>query len=229
MKRVRDLVRSHTKDTVNVARNQDLVSLGTYSSCLTSGQSFDSAPELSGLLSLSSDVCLVNRIQFRGRLLLHSDLMTSSADRFSTQVRKLLVWFHKPLMVASDSGTLPPITEVLVSDTIQSQFFTEAANAGRYEVLYDRVFDLGENSYDAAGNVRLVGQNVQYYDVDVPVGLPINFVLPPTIDNLGGHYGALSAAGRVSSGLCVLYTQVLTCDPSVEIYDYCTTRINYTG
>lgn len=229
MKRVRALIQSHTKDTDGVDRNLDLVSTGTFSSCLTSGQDFLTAPEFSGLLALSADGCSINRIQFRGRLILHAAPNLLGADLFSTQVRKLLVWFHKPLLAASDSAGLPPITEVLVSDTIQSLFVTESANAGRFEVLYDRVWDLGENSISPDGTLRLVGKSLQYYDVDISVDLPIDFVAPSTPGFLGGHYDSSVTSGRVSSGLLVLYTQVFAPTTSVKIYDACTTRINYTG
>jgi len=227
MKRVRAVIKAHTKDTALVTRNLDAVSSSVVASCLTSGQNFLSAPEASGLLQVSSDSCTINRIQFKGRLLL-PPLPTTLDQVFPTYVRKLLVWFHKPLLAADDNATLPPITEVLRQNSIDSLFISDSANGGRFEVLYDHLWDLGINSSNTNTTTNLLGKPIQYYDVDIPCDLQLSFVAPPTASIPGGHYDSTESAGRVSTGLLVLYTQVVT-TTAATVDDHMTSIINYTG
>jgi len=229
-KQVRALIAAKKRDAADVTRSTASLTVTTLA-CATSSTNFATAASGTGLLDMDGDECMVNSIRLKGALQNPATLDLDPASNVDTVIRKLVVWFNKPLLVASAAGTLPPITEVLISDTIDSLPVTAAANGGRFVILSDRKWNLGINSYQATtavGHARVQGKTLQYYDYTVKVGKMIKFKTPAQSGSAaGGHYDTDVAAGQVDRGLIVIYTQVLNSGNNPQDTGY--TRLNYTG
>lgn len=230
-RQVRSLIASKKRDTADVTRNIPALTT-TNISLLTSSTDFATAASGTGLLDMDGDECLINSVRIKGRLTNEANLDVDPTGDFDVTVRKLVVWFKKPLLVASAAGTLPPITEVLIADSINSLFVTDAANGGRFRVLSDKKWNLGTNTFQAStavGHARNGGRTSIFYDYVVKVNKQCKFAAPSQSgSNAGGHYDSDVSAGRLDAGLLVLYTQVqvgLTSTP-VQLE---ATRLNYTG
>lgn len=229
---VRALIAAKKRDAADVTRSTASLTATTIS-CLTSSTDFATAASGTGLLDMDGDECQINSVRMKGRLDIPAVLDLDPAGDFDAVVRKLVVWFNKPLLVASAAGTLPPITEVLVADTIESLPVTDAANGGRFVILSDRKWNLGNNTYQAVtavGHARVSGKNNQFYDYTVNVNKRIKFVapsVPGAAAGSGGHYDSDVNNGRVDRGLLVCYTQVS--NNAQTVVDTMVTRLNYTG
>lgn len=229
-RQVRALVASKKRDAADVTRNTATLTVTTIS-CLTSSADFTLAGSSTGLLDMDGDECLINSIRIKGGLSNPASLVLDQVGITDTMVRFLVVWFNKPLLVASAAGTLPPITEVLVGDTIVSLPVTAAANGGRFVILSDRTFNIGTNAHQAVtavGYARDSGRSRHVFDYTVKVDKRIKFAAPSASGaaTSGGHYDSDVAAGRVDRGLLVLYVQSAgSSSASVTMY----TRLNYTG
>lgn len=229
-RQVKALIQSKKRDAADVTRTTAGQSSTTLA-CLTSSTNFATAASGTGLLDFDGDQCMINSVRLKGFFSLPAVLDLDPVGNFDTTVRKLVVWFYKPLLVASAAGTLPSITEVLVTDAIESLPVTAAANGGRFVILSDKKWNLGTNTYQAAtavGHSRCTGKSSQFYDYTVDVAKQCKFAAPSVSGAGGGHYDSDVAAGRVDRGLLVCYTQVNVTGSLVPT-DTCVTRLNYTG
>lgn len=229
-RQVRALIQSKKRDAVDVDRDSTPWSATTIS-CLTSTTNFATAASGTGVLDLDGDSCLINSVRFKGFMENAAALDLDPVGNTDVLVRQIVVWFFKPLLVASAAGTLPPITEVLVADDIASLYVTDAANAGRFVKLSDKTWDLGNNSYQAVtavGHSRVSGRNCQLFDYVVKVNKTCHFAAVGQSGTPSGHYDSDVANGRIDRGLLCVYTMVrqvgtVTCNIN------CATRLNYTG
>jgi len=227
---VRALIASKKRETTDVSRPQNLVGT-TVLQCLTSSTNGATAASGTGLLDMDGDECLINSVRLRGVLTNAATLDLDPVGNADVIVRKLVVWFRKPLLVPSAAGTLPPITEVLVADTIESLPVTDAANGGRFVILSDRRWNLGTNTYQAAtavGHARVQGKTVQHYDYTVKVGKKTKFKATAQSGTPAGHYDSDVSAGQVDAGLLVMYVQSVTTGGQIGT-NLESTRLNYTG
>lgn len=226
-RQVRSLIASKKKDAADVDRSQTITN--TTVSCLTSSTNFAVAATGSGLLDCDADSVLINNVRIKGLLSNPATLDLDPLSNLDVCVRKLVVWYYKPLAVASAAGTLPAITECLSLDTIGSLYTPANQNAGRFVILSDRKWNLGSNTHQAVtavGHARVSGRNMQYYDYLVPVNKVTKFSTPSVSGTAGGHYDSDSNVGRVTQGLLVLYTQTSITGLAADAGG---TRLNYTG
>lgn len=231
-KQLRALIASKKREAADVGRSVS-GSAATRISCLTSSTAENTAASGTGLLDMDGDSCLINYVRLKGNLYNGAVLDVDPATARDVQVRKIVVWFNKPLLVASAAGTLPPITEVLITDAIDSLYVTAAANGGRFTVLSDRKWNLGTNTYQSAssgGHARVSGHNSYSYDYIVKVGKMCKFAASSVAGGAtaGGHYDSDVAAGRIDKGLLMMYTIMTAVSPSVYDENQ-NTRLNYTG
>lgn len=230
-RQVKALIASKKRDAADVTRTT-AGQAATTIACLSSTTDFATAASGTGLFDMDGDSVLVNNVRLKGVLTLPAVLDLDPVGDVDTVVRKLVVWFYKPLLVASAAGTLPPITEVLVADTINSLPVTAAANGGRFVILSDKKWNLGTNTYQAVtavGHARLSGRTTQFYDYTVPVGKQAKFAVPTVSGTPAGHYDSDVGPGRIDRGLLVCYTQVAGIVGGQVPTDASTTRLNYTG
>lgn len=230
-RQVRALIASKKRDAADVDRTV-AGQTTTIIQCLSSSTLSATAASGTGLLDMDGDECHINSVRMKGVLSHPATLDLDPLGNADVLYRKLIVWYKKPLLVASAAGTLPPITEVLVSDTIQSLPVTDAANGGRFVILSDRKWNMGSNTYQAAtalGHARSTGKTSQAYDYFVKVDKRVKFAAnAQSGSNAGGHYDSDVAAGRVDAGLLVCYTQCTVSGPQT-VTDSGFTRLNYTG
>lgn len=228
---VRALIASKKRDAADVARATTGQTTTTLA-CLTSSDAYATAASGTGLLDIDGDECQINHVRIKGRLNNNALLVLDPSGLYDIVVRKLLVWFYKPLLVASAAGTLPPITEVLISDSVTSLPVTDAANGGRFKVLSDKKWNMGSNTFQAAtavGHSRVSGRSLQFYDYTVKIDKRCKFAANSLSGTAaGGHYDSDVAPGRIDRGLLVMYTQVFLSGTQV-ITDNGFTRLNYTG
>jgi len=233
VKQVKGLLAAKTRDAADVnlgitAYQQVLVPI-----CVTSSSGINAAPYGSGLLQTDADEVLLNSVRIRGLFSLPAVLVLDPTAHFSAKVRRLFVWFIKPLQVATAAGAnLPPLTEVLVATSIEGMHIADATNGGRFVVLSDRTWDLGANTFQsvlAEGSARVNGRIGIVYDYTVKIGRKTAFKAPSTPGaGAGGHYDSANATGQTSTGLLMMYT-LYTCPNPTSITDTYTRRLNYTG
>jgi len=230
-RQVRALIAAKKRDAADISRVSAPLTATTLS-CLTSSTDFSTAASGTGILDADGDECMINNVRISGRLTNNAALDLDPLGNFDTIIRKIVVWFYKPLTVASAAGTLPPITEVLVSDTVSSLPVSDATNGGRFKILSDRKWNLGTNTYQAitaVGHAAVNGKTNQSFDYFVKVNKKVKYVSPAQSGTAaGGHYDSDVNAGRVSGGLLVLYT-VYSKPNSADVDDSTITRLNYTG
>jgi len=230
VRQLKALVASKKKEAADVQRD-NAAQTGTSICCLTSSTADATAASGTGLLDLDGDECLINSVHIKGSVDNQALLDLDPAGDADNFVRMLVVWFNKPLLVASAAGTLPPITEVLVTDSILSQFVTPAANGGRFTVLSDKIWNVGNNTYQsaiAAGHARTSGKNKHILDYTVKVNKMCKFAAPSVSGTPAGHYDSDVAPGRIDKGLLILYKMVLQAGSST-LGTVINTRLNYTG
>lgn len=230
-KQIRALIAAKKKDAQDVSRDRSAATT-TASTCLTSGTGF-SGTAMAGLLAADADEVLINTVRLRGYHECPATLDVNTDANRDTFVRQLIVWFYKPLRVADASATLPPITEVLVSDELHSLPVGSASNGGRFVILSDRMWNLGTNTYQAitaAGAAINTGKSKQYFDYTVKVGKTVKFVQPSASPGTpGGHYDVNTLNGQVDRGLLVMYSQVFPGATIATVTTVQDTRLNYTG
>lgn len=231
-KQVRALIAAKKRDAYDVDRDRAAFTT-TASTCLTHAEAFTGvAPAIAAqcLLSADADEVMINNVRIKGYHELPAAIDVNTDANRDGFIRQIVVWFYKPLLVASSAGTLPPITEVLVTDEIHSLPVTAAANGGRFVVLSDKQWNMGVNTYQATTAVGFAintGRSKQYFDYTVKVGKTVKFKESSTSAAPGGHYDSDVAYGQVDRGLLVMYSQVVYYNqaPSTVM----TTRLNYTG
>lgn len=229
---IRALIASKKKETADkvvTLTNMTATSI----SCPHSSTSVDTAASGTGLYDCDADEILVNHIRIKGTCSNTALLDVDPTGLSDVVLRKLVVWFNKPLVAPAAAGTLPAITEVLLTDVIGSMPVTDAANGGRFKILSDKLFYLGTNTFQAAtavGHARVNGKNQYFYDYTVEIGKRTKFAAPSNSGTLlGGHYDSDVAGGRVDKGLIVIYTQQSGGASGGTLNDSMNTRINYTG
>jgi len=231
LRQVKALVAGKKKDAADVARNTTTQTATTIS-CLTSSTNFATAASGTGLLDMDGDSALINSVRVRGTI---SNLATVDLDptgNNDVNYRMILVWFNKPLLVASAAGTLPPITEVLVTDDAKSLVVTANANAGRFQILSDKTYNIGTNTFASTGGLasRVQGNNNRTLDHTFKVGKTCHFAAPSVSGTPAGHYDSDVAPGRIDKGLLVLYTLIDTkIIAAADINLTLNSRLNYTG
>jgi len=228
LKQVKALVASKKRDGADVIRDTASQSVTTIS-CLTSSTAFATAASGTGLLDMTGDEGLINSVRIKGNVRCGAAADGSPAGNFPNRIRLLTVWFNKPLLVASAAGTLPPVTEVLVTDHIDSLPVTAASNGGRFVILSDRMYVVGMNITETTTfNSQIAGPCIQPFDYTVKVGKMCKFKAPSDAGaTAGGHYDSDVSAGQVDRGLLIQYRLVEIGSGSMSILS--TTRINYTG
>jgi len=229
-RQLKGLIAAKHRDGADVARISVALT-ATRAACLTSSTAFDTAASGTGLLDMDGDEALINSVRLCGIIANNAGLVLNQINVVDTLVRYLVVWFNKPLRVADANGTLPPITEVLMTDAISSLPVNAASNGGRFVILSDRLFNMGINLHQATtadGYVRNSGSSLQKYDYTVKVDKRVKFVANASAGaSAGGTYDSDITAGRVSSGLLVLYIQTVYYGAGCDLS--CHTRLNYTG
>jgi len=151
LRQVKALVAGKKKDAADVVRST-VNQTATTISCLTSSTDFATAASGTGLLDMDGDSALINTVRILQRIQLTCIEDLTPVGLSDAQYRTIIVWFYKPLLVASAAGTLPPITEVLVSDNLISLVVQDTANAGRFKILYDQTDKLGTNTVAVAAS-----------------------------------------------------------------------------
>lgn len=229
LKQVKGLLSSRTRDALDQIRTLS-TGVTTTAVCLTSSTSVSAAANGSGLLACDADEVMVNSVRLKGLLENRAVIDADPVANFNPIVRKIIVWFYKPRTQPSAGGTLPPVTEVLLADTIQSAYLQSVQNGGSFTVLSDRYWNLGENTYTTVGTgMRVAGANRKLYDYTVKIGKKCKFVRPSDeTTNPGGHYSTTSNNGQVSRGLLVLYS-LYTMSGSTQLDESYLSRLNYTG
>jgi len=229
-RQIKALVHGKTKDAADVARNT-ADHLATTSSCLTSSTDFSTAASGTGLLDMDGDEALINHITVSQTFDLQNEVLLDPTSTGVEVVRTLIVWFYKPLLVASAAGTLPPITEVLVTDNHASLYVPDTQNSGRFQVLYDKTDILGNNTVTVAAtgsNPRLNGKIAVRRIFKVPVNKRCHFRSAGVSGTPSGHYDSDVSNGQIDRGLLVMYT--ISADQSNgRLLVANSTRLNYTG
>lgn len=231
-KQMRALVAAKKRDAADITRFNAANLAATTASCLTSSDLTASATSGSGILAMEGDECHINHIHMKGYFSLPATLELDPSGNTDVIVRRIVVWFNKPLYVADANGLLPPITEVLQSDSVNSMYVTDAANGGRFKVLSDRKWNLGQNTFQAVtaigGHALHSGRTYQTFDYKVKVGKRVKFVSPSNAAYPGGHYDSDYTAGRIDKGLIICYTLAVNNTNCVPVHGL-VTRLNYTG
>lgn len=231
VRQVKALIASKKKDAADVARNTTTAAPGvTTSACLTSSTAYSTAASGTGLLDMDGDECLINSVHIKGRLICQNATDADPVGGLDNLVRKILVWYNKPLLVASAAGTLPPITEVLITDDIASLRVTSNANGGRFTVLSDKTWTLGMNLGGVGATIAYAAVGAaatnKMVDYRVKINKTTKFAVPSVSGTPAGHYDSDIGPGRIDRGLLVMYT--LYSNNQVLI-DNTVTRLNYTG
>lgn len=232
-KQIRALIAAKKRDAADVSLDRSAFST-TASGCLTANGGMSGAAAYNqGILACDADEVLLNSVRLKGYHELPALLDVNPDGNRDSYVRLLLVWFYKPLLVASPGGTLPPITEVLVTDELHALPVTSAANGGRFVVLSDRMWNLGTNTYQsttAVGSAINTGKSKQYFDYTVKVGKTVKYKDASTPTGaIGGHYSTTITGGQVDRGLLVLYSQVFIGATNAQVNTVMDSRLNYTG
>lgn len=230
VRQLKALVASKKKDAADVIRTTNAMA-ATSIACLTSTTNYAVAPSGTGLIDMDGDECLINSVRIKGILENACIIKLDPTGHLDARIRKLVVWFNKPLLVASAAGTLPPITEVLLTDDINSLPVTAAANGGRFVILSNKYWNLGTNTVasNAGLAARIRGQSATHVDYTVKVNKMCKFKIPTVSGTPAGHYDSDIGPGQVDKGLLVCYTQIGGTAGGFTINDNVTTRLNYTG
>jgi len=236
---VRRLIAGKKKDAADVTRDQSSA-LTTRLHCLSSSTSNGTAASGTGIIATDSDRATINHVDIRGSFTLAPVICTTAqaaALKGGFRARFIVVWFYKPLLDASAAGTIPPITEVLVTDTLDSMYVQDAANAGRFTVLSDKTFNMGRSlllSDSSLGQQGHLPASTVPFKYRVKVNKQMLFRAPANDANPGGHYDSDVTNGQITKGMLVLYSNfeqegvVAGSDAAAVNYNLIT-RLNYTA
>lgn len=233
LSQVKALLASKQRDATDVARNNAALAGATTVSCLTSTTDFATAVSGTGLIEADCDEAHLNHVRIKGQLINSALLDVDPSSGADSYIRVMVVQFNKPLLVASAAGTLPPITEVLVTDALTSLPVTDAANGGRFKILSNKLFNMGTNTFaatTAVGSARVSGVNNRFIDYTVKINKQCKFKSPTLSGgtSAGGHYDSDVPAGQVDNGLIVMYVQS-TAAGFGTLGMTLNTRLNYTA
>jgi len=228
-RQIKALIAGKRRDAADVTRNSAGLAATTIS-CLTSSTDFATAASGTGLLDVDGDECLVNSVRIQQFLKNACAEDATPVGHADAMVRTIVVYFKKPLLVASAAGTLPPVTEVLVTDSLYSMYVPDTQNAGRFTVLYDKTDNLHENTVAVAATgayPRNDGGNSIMRWFNVKVNKKVHFKANAVSGTPAGHYDSDVSAGQVDTGLIVMY-QLAIYNGGAPVSN-CVTRLNYTG
>jgi len=182
VKQVKGLLAAKTRDAADVNLGITAYTNAVIGGLCTSSNVTAAAAYGSGLLQTDADEVLLNSIRIRGMFVLPATLLLDPTGHYSAKVRRLLVWFNKPLQVAVSGGaTLPSLNEVLVNLNVDALPINDATNGGRFVILSDRVWDVGTNTFQsvtAAGSARVNGRIGVVYDYTVKISRKFTFKAP---------------------------------------------------
>lgn len=236
---VRRLIQGKKKDAADITRDQSSA-LTTRLHCLSSSTSNATAASGTGIIATDSDRATINHVDIRGAFTLAPVICTTAqaaALKGGFRSRFIVVWFYKPLLDASAAGTVPPITEVLVSDSVDSMYVQDAANAGRFTILSDKTFNMGRSlllSDSSLGQQGHLPASTVPFNYRVKVNKQMLFRAPANDANPGGHYDSDVTNGQITKGMLVLYSNfdlegaVAGSDAAAANYSL-VTRLNYTA
>jgi len=183
----------------------------SYSFCVTSSTAYGSAASTTGLLSGTADNAMVNSVRLLGKL--SNPAAAGAAGTMDSLVRIMLVYFTKPLAAPVSGGALPPITEVLLVDSVYSNYVPENRRLG-FSIISDKTYNLGTNVFSSTATqsyAAVSGQNHARLDHLIKVNKQVHFNEPANASEPGGHYDAVNEvaakSGRVTRGLLVCYVQ----------------------
>lgn len=228
-RQLKALISAKKRDSALVATSGQATT--TTIDCATSTTWKATAASGTGLLDVDADEVMINSLHIRNVLSNPATLDVDITLNQDALVRKIVVWFYKPLLVASAAGTLPPVTEVLESDNVNSMVVTAASNGGRFKILWDKTFNLGTNTYgDAASTLGThhSGVTTRVIDKWIKVNKMCKFKASGSSGTGSGHYDSDVSAGQVDRGLLIIYT-LTTLGGAGYISESGTRRINYTG
>jgi len=207
---VRGMIEGETKQmTTQVINTFNGTATKSYALTCSAGATsgFAAKSAVNGCQS-SQDQVRIKHIELSGYydLAPYSSAVANWPNLQPVKIRQIVVWYYKPSLPADGSGTLPDLDEVLEDDTnIESLIIRDSANAGRFRVLYDKIYDLGINVYDGATGCVTTPKNRRYtFDQKVIVNKTQHYKSPPGA-YLGGHYDSSSDVGQVTRGLPVVY------------------------
>lgn len=227
------LVASKKRDAPDVTRNSNPLTT-TVLSCLTSSTDFATAASATGILDMVGDSAMINDVHIISNLTNTCLEDVTPVGLADIMYRLIAVWFYKPLLVGSAAGTIPPITEVLVTDSVFSDIVQDTANAGRFKILYDKTYNMGTNTVAVAATgayPRINGTINRKLDITIPIKKQIHFAtsVNPISGVNGGHYDSDVTAGRVDRGLLILYQIPYAAGTGGTLISNMTTRVNFTG
>lgn len=231
VRQLRALVAGKKKDAADVTRTT-AAQTSTTISCLTSATDFATAASGTGLLDMDGDEALLNSVRIRQFIELECVEDVTPVGISDAMYRTIIVYFMKPLLVASAAGTLPPITEILVSDAVSSLYVPDTQNAGRFVVLYDNTKVMGTNTVAVAATgayPRVNGRTTSIEEFVVKIDKKAHFKANAVSGAPAGHYDSDVSPGQIDRGLLIMYTIVNTGGGAGTINMNANTRLNYTG
>lgn len=225
------ILNGHTESASVVTRLQGSVATTATAAVLTSSTASASASSSSGQLGAGNvDSVLLNYVDIRGKIF--NDVYVAAAaaaGEYTPAARLLVVYFNKPIQQAAAGGaTLPPITEVLESDELESMVIAPDKQNGRFVVLSDRIIKPALQATPGATNAGVpIGRTDFQYRVKI--NKKCHFVSASSATGLGGHYDSSATPGLVNKGLLVMYWisdySGAGFVPQADIR----TRLNFTG
>jgi len=235
---VRRLIQGKKKDAADVTRYTANTFVTTIFGA-TSSTAAATALDNTGLIAADSDSATINHLDCRGMFTLDpiaATVANSIATKGEAEVRLIWVWYYKPSTQSSAAGTLPPITDCLVSDDINSMYIQDAANAGRFQVLSDRRWNVGRALQISDSSLGQSGRGPinAAFNYRVKVNKVQTYKSVANSTNKGGHYDSDTANGLVTKGLLVGYLVgskglgVAGTDAGI-LRATLTTRLNYTA
>jgi len=231
MRQVKALIASKKRDASDVARDSATFTATTVS-CLTSGTAFATAADGNGIVIIDGDECMINSVRIRALLELQCLEDVTPVGLSDVLFRQILIWFNKPKLQPSAAGTLPPITEILVTDALESEYVTETNNAGSFVVLSDKTWNMGTNTVAVAATgayPRSTGASSRIIDYMVKIGKRQHYRTTATSSSGAGNYDSDNAIGQVDKGLLCLYQLHQNAAASGTLVITQNTRLNYTG
>jgi len=217
------LLQGQKRDAADVTQYNAAAMTTTTVGCITSSTAVATAASTSGLIEADADRGSLNTLRICG--FFEVDPVADGVD-YAT-VRILLVDYIKAFTNPSAPGTLPAVTDCLVTDAVHSLPLSDAANSGRFRIMYDKVFNVGRNSTVTATAGFLHGPIVVNFDEIIPLNVVQHYAFSAKVGTAsGGHFDSDTTTGQVDKHLVCLY--VLTRTPATLS---CTMvrRLNYTA
>lgn len=236
LKWINSSMKEEIRDAADITRlNSAAMSSTTVSMCATSPQPITTGT--AGNLNSDKDCSTINSLRVKGSFSSSPIIVTTAqADAVygEAEARMLWVWYYKPGTPPDASGNMPPVTDCLVSNDIDSMHLQGDENAGRFTILFDRRIKVGRALQLTDG-----GKGSEGRAHTVPFDYTIQ-IHKDQFYNIGsasaGRYDTTSptAGGIVTKGLLVGYL-LKTKGAGVAGADACNgsvklaTRLNYSA